>query len=103
MLIEPPIFPLKVCVILVGANGYWTNSSTVKIHLLFLSFIVNLWAFPSPRPVKVTPVSFAAAVVVIATLKVFSVNLIAYTVDGNSPLEVTTALVPTPTIVEFGV
>ena len=100
---EPPTFPLKVCVILVDAIGYWTKSSTVIIHLVFLSFIVNLWAFPSPREVNVVPIPLEAAVVVIATLKVSSVNLIAYTVDGSSPPGVTIALVPIPIIVDFGV
>ena len=74
---EPPTFPLSVCVVFVNVKGYWTKSSTVIMHLEFLSFIVNLWAFPSPREVNVVPIPATAAAVVIATLKVFSVNLIA--------------------------
>ena len=99
-----PIFPDKVWVIPENANGYWTSSSTLIKHLVFLSFIVNLWALPSPRDVKVTPVPLWDAAVVIATLKVSSVILIAYTVDGKTSVAlVIIALVPTPTIVEFGV
>ena len=74
------------------------------MHFEFFSFIVNLWAFPSPRDAKVTPIPFAAAVVVIATLKVSSVTFIAYTLDGKTSVAfIIIELVPTPTIVESGV
>ena len=97
-------FSDKLCVIPENLTGYWTSSSTSIIHFVFFSFIVNLWAFPSPRDAKVTPVPLWAADVVIATLKVFSDTFMAYTVDGKTSVAfIIIALVPTPTIVESGV
>ena len=109
ILLEAPILPLllvRVCVKFLTDIGSCINPSIVIIDFSILLDIVNLWAFPSPKPVNVT----AVPALVVDIWKVFSPVLI----QNTLPTSVKTVFipadaflytrddVPTPTTVESG-